>query len=100
MRPMETKTGRTLETPGGPGSGCKVRGCCMGIPIGCGTLAVLALLLGGVFTAGRNVQDRQDRQEQTERQARRQQQQRQPGQTPPAPNVPPVLHHPALFTRR
>jgi len=60
---METTTGRTLETPGGPGSGCKVRGCCMGIPIGCGSLAVLALLLSGVFTAGRTVQDRQDRRE-------------------------------------
>ena len=60
---METTTGRTLETPGGPGSGCKVRGCCMGIPIGCGSLAVLALLVSGVFTAGRNVQDRQDRRE-------------------------------------
>jgi len=40
----------------------------MGIPIGCGSLAVLALLLSGllsgVFTAGRTVQARQDRREQ------------------------------------
>ena len=46
-----------------PPPGCKVRGCCMGIPIGCGSLAVFALLLSGVFTAGRTVQDRQDRRE-------------------------------------
>ena len=63
MRPMETTTGSTLETPGGPGSGCKVRGCCMGIPIGCGSLALLALLLSGVLTAGRTVQRHQDRQD-------------------------------------
>jgi len=44
-----------------PPPGCKVRGCCMGIPIGCGSLALLALLLSGVFTAGRNVQRHQDR---------------------------------------
>jgi len=49
-----------------PPPGCKVRGCCMGIPIGCGSLALLALLLSGVFTAGRTVQGRQDRREQAD----------------------------------
>ncbi len=50
-----------MNTNGVPPPGCKVRGCCMGIPIGCGTLALLALLLSGVFTAGRTVQRHQDR---------------------------------------
>ena len=35
-----------------PPPGCKVRGCCMGIPIGCGALAVLALPLLLVFQVG------------------------------------------------
>ena len=35
-----------------PPPGCKVRGCCMGIPIGCGSLAVFALLLLLVFQVG------------------------------------------------
>ena len=52
-----------MNTNGVPPPGCKVRGCCMGIPIGCGALAVLALLLSVVFTAGRTVQNRQDRRE-------------------------------------
>ena len=54
-----------MNTNGVPPPGCKVRGCCMGIPIGCGSLALLALLLSGllpgVFTAGRTVQRHQDR---------------------------------------
>jgi hypothetical protein len=34
-----------------PPPGCKVRGCCMGIPIGCGTFLLLLLVLSGVLTA-------------------------------------------------
>jgi hypothetical protein len=37
-----------------PPPGCKVRGCCMGIPIGCGTFLALLLLLFSVLAALRS----------------------------------------------
>ncbi len=46
------------DTVGSAGSapppGCQVRGCCMGIPIGCGTFLLLVLALSGVLTALRS----------------------------------------------
>jgi hypothetical protein len=43
------------DTAGGvPPPGCQVRGCCMGIPIGCGAFLLLLLLVSGVLTALRS----------------------------------------------